>query len=271
MYRCFDHYFSNEKKVKEHFPDSLYLPTAGSLEYCKWFNEDVLKDERLDNMRCDILHLGAIYSNRIKFLIEIAPMVKAYKLKMIITGVGSDEGALPDELKEFYKPVSELSSDISLERGGTLNHADTIMMYNCSKYVLNINRDAIRAPKAHSSNLRYKIQATSLNPRCYEVPMSGSILCTDKSRSEYAEVFTTKDKDQNCVAFNSPKDFINQIVELEKDEERRKQILNNGHGFCTRNHSYKNRATRLLKFIWAKEGNPEKSIALLMKQGVGVK
>jgi len=271
MYRSFDYYFTNELNVKKVFPNAFYLPTAGSTQYCQRFTQNQLDEIKVNDFLCDILHVGALYDNRKRFLKKLAPLIKKNNLKMIITGTGNSEEMVDEELREFYLPIEKISSNFTLERGMVLNHADTVLLYNCARFVLNINRDGISNPKTHSSNLKHRIVGTSLNPRCYEVPMCGSILLTDKTREEYKQVFNEFGPDQNCIAFNDETDLILQVLELIKDAKRRKNIEDNGYIFCNRNHTYKNRATRLLKFIFAAEGKNAEAAALLLKHGVGVK
>ncbi len=270
LYRSVDYYFSNELEVKDVFEGSFYLPTAGSVNFTRRFTKEEIAEIDVEHLKCDLLHLGTIYDNRIEFLKEIAPMVREHKLKMIITGIGETDTLLPPELKEFFLPISKASSNIKDERGTTINHGDVSLLYNLAKIVINVNRESLGHDHNHSSNKKYLVHGTSLNPRCYEVPMCGSIVAIDKKRMEYEKIFKTEGENQQIIAFENGDDFIRQALPIIRNEELRQNIIENVHEYTCKYHSYYNRATRLMKFIHAKEGRREQAAELLLEKGFGI-
>ena len=248
------------------------MPTAASLHYCKKFTKKEIEGENFDEIKCDILHLGTLYDNRKEFLIKIAPWVKKNKYKMILTGMGNEPTKVPKELHEFFVPIDKISTIPAMDRLQALNHADTVLLYNCAKIVLNINRLTIDLDRKISSNIKYRVEGESLNPRCYEVPMSGSVLATDKIRKEY-KMFKWKPNDERrqIIAFEDVDEFMAQAKPILESETYRNKIRENAFGYAAKNHSYKNRAARLMRYILINLGKKQEALAFMLQFGIGTK
>jgi spore maturation protein CgeB len=213
LHSLYDYVFSNDRNAAEMF-GVHYLPTAAS---SKCFSSEI-KD-------IDVLFVGAIYPNRCPFLNNVASMCVKNGMSMKV--VGPLYKCVPDE------PLASIVED------KMISPEECIALQARSKVCLNVFRDASRTDTG--SNMVFSIPSYSLNPRCYDVPMCGSILLTDH-RPEVVRLFG-----DDCI-FNDD-NSCEKILDHVKNYDSKKDIRDKQKKSVEEGHLYLHRAICLLSAI----------------------
>jgi len=251
--KLYNYYFTNEKNVLKYIKGANYLPTAANHYACMPIN----KKELPEDLFCDILFLGNVYPNRQKILENIIPLVEKKNYKYHIAGIT----AFADEETPIRKYVK-------IYKGYELvDHQLSICLYNAAKIIININRDPFWESNPRSTNREHKCEGYSMNPRFYEVGLSGGFQLVDNTRKEVYKMFKCDcGPESEVITFdlNSPTDLSDKIDYYLQHEDERLNIAYNFHQKVIDNHTYLNRTQRLINFIKLKE-NPQEGIQSLIK------
>jgi spore maturation protein CgeB len=201
FHSVYDFVFSNDRNMAEMF-GVHYLPTAADPR-CVEMDKVV-----------DVSFIGAIYPNRCRVLEEIAE--KCIESGISIRVVGpvyrcSPSGVLADILEE-----------------GVVSTEECLRLQAESRVCINIFRDGGEDTGVNSMG----VPPYSVNPRCYDVPMCGSILLTDM-REEVIELFG-----KECVydddLFEKISDFIKKYNDKKDIADFHRKIVKEGHLYLHR-------------------------------------
>jgi spore maturation protein CgeB len=222
-----DYYFTNERSIYKlgKYKNVFYCPTAADNVECGKMPSMYL-DEKY---KSDILFLGAIYPNRKKILESIIPFVKKHNLNFKICGHTN-----------FIPKNSPLREFVFDDR--TIPHSETIKYYSGTKIVLNIFRDVNWSYLTKSGKNPFnkkKIEAESLNPRAYEVPLCQTLMLIENSRKEVEEIFN-----ENEVGFfYDEKSLIEQLKNFlfKKSQKEINNMILKAYKKVATNHTYLNR------------------------------
>jgi len=229
------YYFTNERSIarSSRWPNIHYCPTAACVHECGKLHPDSIEDK----YRSDILFLGALYPNRRRILEEALPYIESQKLRLKICG------------HIAYMPKSDPLSKYVFD-ARTIPHVETVKYYNGAKAVVNILRDVHWNPRTKSKKNPYnrsRFAAESLNPRAYEVPLCGSLMLLDETRSEAREVFTDKE-----VAFFSDAPNLVEAIRkhvVEADPEHVEDMKQAAYMKVLQSHTYLHRMKHILEVI----------------------
>jgi len=166
LYPYYDYVFTNEYGAAEAFGLN-YLPVAASGNLRSELPDDISAE-----YACDVLFLGALYPNRVKFLDSVAEICERRGWKFSAIG--------PRHRCELTPRLSKVVDEkVVPSREAMLRQAG-------AKICLNLFRDAASSDSGH--NEEFGMDGFSMNPRCYDVPVCGSCLLTDY-RPEVQRIF----------------------------------------------------------------------------------
>jgi spore maturation protein CgeB len=230
-----DYYFTNERSIanSSKFHNVYYCPTAGSTHECGRVPTEYIEDK----YKSDILFLGAMYPNRVKFLESIIPLVKRHKLDFKICG------------HTHYMPKNSPLQEFVFE-SGTIPHNETVKYYNGAKVVLNMFRDTKWNPRTKTKKNPYnrsRFTAESMNPRAYEVPLCQSFMLMEDLRPEAREVYT-----EDEVAFFSDEKSLQKQLRyylVGKGKEKREKMAFNAYRKAAENHTYIHRLQSIKEIL----------------------
>ena len=247
-----DYYFTNERAVARQFEKADYLPTAGAHTVCVppqvSLSELHLEDrEILEN---DVVFCGNVYPNRRKILEPLLPHFQNHAIRFGIMGVF---GLMGDDEKK-----SPLRNHIRGNFEGVVDHRWVVMAYGYSKFVINIERDPHwEYNEKFSTNRKYGVIGESLNPRAYEIALTGGGLqLIDESRKEIFEKGILE-PGKHCVTYKGPEDMVEKILYYREHEAERRKIVRDARSHALANHTYASRAKRMIDIINWKEGRRE--------------
>lgn len=247
-----DYYFTNERAVAREFEKAHYLPTAGAHTVCvppeaplsEYGEED---REILEN---DVVFCGNVYPNRRKVLEPLLPHFQNHGIRFGIMGV---LGLMEDEEKK-----SPLRQHIRGNFEGVVDHRWFIMAYGYAKFVINIERDPNwEYNEKYSTNRKHEIVGESLNPRAYEIALTGGGLqLIDEQRKEIFEKGILE-PGKHCVTYKGTADLVEKILYYREHEAERRNIVRAARTHALSNHTYASRAKRMIDMINWKEGRKE--------------
>ena len=230
-----DYYFSNERTIglSEDFQNSYYCPTAGDAKHCGAIHGDFIEDR----YKSDVLFLGAMYPNRVRILEKALPFIQENNINLKLCG------------HMMYMPKDTPLWDY-VDRSETIKHEETVKYYNGAKIVLNMFRDIEWNPRTNDEQNPHnkdKFEAESMNPRCYEVPLCQSLLMTDDSRKEVADIFT---KDE-VVTFKDGEDLSEKLEYylIGPGKELRKKMAMKSFFKVSTQHTYTHRLKKIIDII----------------------
>lgn len=197
-----------------------HLPLAVSLELYRPMAVD-------DKYSSDICFVGNAFSNRLRFIDEVADYLLTKKIVLI--------GALWDQLKQFRK----LESSIHL---GWMPVEETIRYYNGAKLVLNLYRSTIKGD--HNKNT-VGLEGISVNPRTFEIAACGVCQITD-FRPELPSMYTPGIE---IASFTSPRQFIALCEYYLEHQEERLSLALKGLRRTLEQHNFPNRLRGLLELV----------------------
>lgn len=242
--KVFDYYFTNERALlNKGLPNLYYVPTAGDNVSC-----GALPREMLDSKyHSDILFLGAVYPNRYKMLKSLVPLVKENNLKMKIMGH-------PHLIKKD-SPLWEFIPPENFDKNGkltTIPHEESVKYYNGAKLSLNFFRDVTWHPLYEKGQVNpfytQGVSPESLNPRAYEVPLCGSFMLLEDTRSEAREVFS----EDEVGFFKDTRQLKSQVKKFllkSNSSDLRVKMSQKAFVKVSTQHTYLNRAQSILNII----------------------
>lgn len=230
-----DYYFSNERSIgnSPRYKNTYYCPTAGCTTECgKW------PRERLEEQyHSDLLFLGAVYPNRVKYLESLLPLVEKHKLVFKICGHPG-----------YMRKNSPLWRYVYDAR--TIPHGETVKYYNGARAVINIMRDVKWSAKDNTHRNAFnsgKFPPESLNPRAYEVPLCQAFLLQDDTRPEAREIFT-----KNEVGFFHDEASLVHAARyylVGKGKGKREQMAYNAYRKVAEAHTYSHRMLQIKRVL----------------------
>jgi len=201
LHSVYDFVFSNDRNMAEMF-GVHYLPTAADPR-CSEAEKKV-----------DVAFIGAVYPNRCGFLEEIAEKCFDEGISMRVVGPAykcSPRGRLAEILEDRI-----VSSE------------ECLRLQAEAKVCLNFFRDSGEDTGVNVMD----IPPYSANPRCYDVPMCGSVLLTDR-REEVVKLFG-----KECLYGQNPFGKISEVVkkyDYKKDmRDFQKKTVEEGHLYLHR-------------------------------------
>lgn len=260
FYDWADYYFTNEAKVPDVLPNSMYLPTAADPNACMPPRVPIegLSKQYQDIMRNDVVFCGNVYPNRQIVLEALLPFFEEHKIRFGFVGITS---LMKDrENSPLLKYVLINNSNEKLE--GIVDHRWLIMLYGYAKISLNLERDPFFEYHVdYSTNRKYKVIGESLNPRAYEIALcSGSLQMIDNKRKELFNGHSIQHK-KHCIVFDDIEHLKAKILYYLSHEEERKAIVTEARTYVLEKHTYYNRAIKVVNKIRLVEGRKE----LIMK------
>jgi hypothetical protein len=222
-----DYYFTNEKKMENENKHIYYLPTATSS-----FLPTVSKDSIPENYKCDVSFIGTIYDDRIKPLEEVCEYCRDNNLTIKIIG------------PHLKTPKDSIIRKYAVD--GILGNMETKLLYRGSKVVLNLDRNIKWNPIEDEGNswLEDIGEAYSLNPRAYEIAGCRSTQLYVNPRQEAKDIFGDNMYYSNV---ENIKETLNNIFKTDVKELEEK--INNSYSIIYADHTYLNRAQRILDII----------------------
>lgn len=173
--------------------------------------------------RSDLCFIGAAYASRLKFMREILPHLKDYKV--IIGGTGWE--FLPDITGQKIINIG-------------VNHEDYIMYSKGAKVCLNLHRLSQEMPIANDG----MIKASSPNNRFFELNMMGCAQVVDDVRiPELNEYYPVN------IACHTTEEFLAQIKAWIADDENRKKYAKQMQEYSLEHNTYENRFTEIIAKI----------------------
>jgi spore maturation protein CgeB len=163
LYPHYDYVFTNERNAAEAF-GVHYLPVAADPA-----SVEGLPRPPPSEYSSDVLFLGAVYPNRMRFLEQVAEICERRGWRLRVVGP-----------RHCCSPGSRLSKLID-ER--TVSTREALLYQAAAKVCLNLFRDP-----EEGNNSEFELPGWSMNPRCYDVPLCGSSLLTD-FRGEVKRIF----------------------------------------------------------------------------------
>ena len=152
IYGYYDAVFTNDRNMAEAF-GVHYLPTAG----------DSMMPSVEREKTIDVLFLGAIYPDRLEPLEQLVEMCGRNGWTCRVVGTKHFETCSREFAAVFEESV--VPTEVARE------------MQASAKICINLFRDAHCTRLCR--NAEYSIDSWSMNPRCYDVPLCGSLLLTD--------------------------------------------------------------------------------------------
>jgi len=152
IYGYYDAVFTNDRNMAEAF-GVHYLPTAGDS-----MMPSVDRDKTFD-----VLFLGAVYPDRLEPLEQLVEMCGRNGWTCRIVGTRHFETCSPQFTAVFEEAVVPTNTARELQAS--------------AKICINLFRDP--HCKKLCRNTEFAIDSWSMNPRCYDVPLCGSLLLTD--------------------------------------------------------------------------------------------
>lgn len=152
IYGYYDAVFTNDRNMAESFGVG-YLPTAG---------DSLLPPVERDK-EVDVMFMGAVYPERHQILEQLVEMCRRHGWTCRIVGTKHFDSCSPEFSEVFEERVVPTEEARGLQAS--------------ARICINLFRSA------HCKNLcrndEFEIESWSLNPRCYDVPLCGSLLLTD--------------------------------------------------------------------------------------------
>jgi len=152
VYGYYNAVFTNDRNMAEAFGVG-YLPTAG----------DSLLPLVERDKEFDVLFLGAIYPDRLEPLEQLVDMCARNQWMCRIVGTKHFDSCS----SEFFKVFEE----------GVVPTSEARALQASAKVCINLFRDPCCEKLCR--NTEFGLDAWSMNPRCYDVPLCGSLLLTD--------------------------------------------------------------------------------------------
>jgi len=216
LHPYYDYVFSNDRNVAEMFGLG-YLPVAGDLDRILSLPDDPSYDS-------DVLFLGAVYPNRLPMVRKIAEVCKEIGVK--------------------FKAIGPVYKCNAADLNGVLDNrvvsTNEMLMYQKGASIcINLFRDV--TSKESSRNIEFFIEGYSMNPRCYDVPICGSLLLTDY-RLEIEDVFHN-----DCVIDIETVSTV--LAKYAKDAAARKEMHDKQVKTVREGHLYLHRAIALTALI----------------------
>lgn len=257
-----DYYFTNEVTVSRKFENAYYLPTAGNAYASMPPKQPLDKLEPVEYRQVfnnDIVFCGNVYPNRQKVLEAICPFLeqRGYRFGIIgITALMEDREKSP--LLKHIIEFKDTSGKLIERLEGVIDHRWLNLAHGYAKIALNFERDPDYVyDERFSTNREFKLEGESLNPRAYEIALSGgSLQLIDTKRKELGAKSSIV-PGIHCVKFDDTDELCEQIDYYMKHANERKKIVNEARKYAKANHTYRNRAERLLRVIQLKEGDHE--------------
>jgi hypothetical protein len=187
LHPMYDYSMSNDRAVAEAFGVS-YLPTAADISRCRRAVSSPLRNGR----EFDVSFIGALYPDRKKMLVGLHDMCKKEGLRLFAGGTCKKEDAA--ELPFFVQ--GEFTTD------------QTLLVQASSKVCVNMFRSAYGEESKY--NTSFKLDGSSMSPRCYDAPACGAALVTDY-RQEVEEIYG-----RSCIC--EPSDFPEFVRSMIKTE-----------------------------------------------------
>ncbi|MDM5284687.1 glycosyltransferase family protein [Peribacillus frigoritolerans] len=181
-----------------------------------------------EKYKSDILFIGVGFWNRVHLFDSIADYLS--KKDTIIIGLAWDR----------LQNYSVLSHKIN---STWVSPEEAASYYNGAKVVINIHR---QHDDATINVNKEKINATSINPRTFEISACGALQLTD-IRKDLSNFYTPE---VDISTYKSPKELIQKIDYYLNHEDERRTIATNGLKKTTELHTFWNRINELLDKIW---------------------
>ncbi|HXL72168.1 MAG TPA: glycosyltransferase [bacterium] len=210
IYPYADFVFSNDQWAVTHIdhPKAFHLPLAADRQ--AHFRPI---GEKMDR---DIFFCGVGFPNRQQLLIDCAPMFSSFKVEVF-----------GDKWPAF----------LSFCRNKRLSNESLPDYYASSLATLNVGR------RFNLANSRYQLDARTPGPRTFEAAMAGAVQCVYLEGLELADYF---EFDTEILVFDSPSELLSLIGMLKSDLKRRRQIAELAQARALKDHTYTNRADKLL-------------------------
>ncbi len=220
----YDIIFTDERNAVEAHSKSkkpaFYLPVG--------FDSDIYFPcvENDEKYKSDICVLASGFSERIRLLESIYPVLKKYDFKLIGNW---DNLSLSSPLRKHVK-------------SGLVSVHEAARYYRGAKIVINPHRNPWGA--SLGSNFK-KIPAVSPNPRVFESAACAAFCLTDDYRKDCFEFFK---KDEEIGSFSSPEDLSEKIEYWLKEDKKRKEAARRA-AVSALKHSYIERAKTVLECL----------------------
>lgn len=217
----YDVVFTNDKacldRYREANKNTFYLGTA----FCPKFYP--FRGKVGEEFQSDLFFVGTPVSGRAKFLNRVCEELEGVNFKLF--GRFGEMHGFNGRVFDFWE-------------GPSLKHE------KIRKYLAG-TRIGFNFFRLNETERDLRIEPYSLNPRVYEVMASGALLLTD-FRPELEELFVVG---EDLVVFNGVEDFLEKIKYYLSHETERQEIAKRGQTKVLKNHSYVNRARRLLEIV----------------------
>ena len=210
IYPYADFVFSNDQWAVTHIdhPKAFHLPLAADRQ--AHFRPI---GEKMDR---DFFFCGVGFPNRQQLLIDCAPMLSSFKVEVF---------------------GDQWPASLSFCRNTRLSNESLPDYYASSLATLNVGR------RFNLANSRYQLDARTPGPRTFEAAMAGGVQCVYLEGLELADYF---DFDTEILVFDSPSELLSLIDMLKSDPKRRRQIAVLTQARALKDHTYANRADKLL-------------------------
>lgn len=175
--------------------------------------------------RSDICFVGAAYPSRLQFLRTVLPQLKDYMVSIVGTGW------------EFL-PNTDNQKVINNGCSGY----DYVRYINGAKININLHRKSLEVTMANET----KIEASSPNNRCFEIPACNAFELVDELRCpELYDYYP-----QNIIpTFSDAADFVAKIKYYLEHSEERKQKAQSAYEATLALHTYEHRVQKLMEFM----------------------
>lgn len=205
--------------LNEHFRTGKFIHVPHAADY----NLMNLSDTVPFQYRSDLCFIGAAYPSRLKFMREVLPYLKDYRV--VIGGMGWE---FLSDIEGQYVPNKPIIAD------------EYWKYYKGTKVALNLHRLTDDLPMKNTTG----IHATSPNNRFFELNMMGCLqICDNVRLPELNEYYPT------FLACKDAKEFITQIKAWIRDNEGRHKFAKTIQEYTLKHHSYENRLTEIISKV----------------------
>lgn len=206
--------FSNDRWTATHYahPHVYHLPLAADRN--SHFREWLPHKDR------DVFFCGVGFPNRIALMRDCAQSFRGFKVE--ITGV-------------------DWPSDLSFAANRRVPNADLPDLHAKSLITLNIGR------RFNLANDRFNLDASTPGPRTFEAAASGTVQCMFVEGLEIDDYFD--ERAGEILLFDTPRELKCHIESLRDDPARAASIAQAAQQRALRDHTYDNRARRILEVV----------------------
>lgn len=208
-----DFIFTNDKYTSNFYnrTNVYHLPLAAS----PTFHYRPLNETK----NVDIMFCGVAFSNRLRIIKDLHPILDKYKT--IIKGDG-----WPQDIKYFQN--KRIKSD------------DLVSLYSSSLVTLNMGRHL------NLANEKYLLDASTPGPRTFEAAMAGTVQFFFVESLEITDYFK---KDSEIIFFDSPKSFKSQFEKIFETRNLAMSIAKNAQNRALLDHTYAIRLNKMISLV----------------------